>query len=196
MSEIDSKPWYLSRTIIGVLVTLIAQLLSRWGYELTPALRGDLVDVILDLVSVGGAGLAIFGRVKASKPIAKPSVGAAKMLLAAMLLGGLAVGGPVACASYTVTQAEQATPAQTVYAIQADYNAALATAASYIESSSADPDVVDVIRTLDAAAYDALQEAQGAARSGGSAATAAAVSAARSAVAALAEYLVSKEIIR
>lgn len=200
MSEaITSKSWYRSRTIWGVIVALLAQVISRWGYDLTPALQGEVVNVILDAVSAGGAGLAIFGRVKASKAIAPVAVrsGVAKALVTAMLLGGLALGGPTACAGYTIAQAEDPTPAQVIYAAQSEYNKALHAAAVYVESDIADEEVVAVLHRLSTAATETILDAQKAVRSGGgeSPAAAAAVTAAHHAVEAFVDYLTSKGIL-
>lgn len=106
-----------------------------------------------------------------------------------LLLGGLALGGPVACASYQAQQAEAASPARTLYAVQADYNAALAAAVGYAESDAADPDVVAGVARLDRLAWAALRDAQRAVRAGDGMAIAASMAIARAAVGELVAYV-------
>lgn len=195
MTHTPSKPWWQSRTIIGAVVSMLAMIAGTAGVKIAPELQGEITTILLTLAGVVGSGLSIYGRIKADKPIAKPGAGAAKVMLAAMLLGGLAFGGPVACASYTVATAEHVTDQQAVYAIQSDYNAALKAAAAYVESDKADPDKVAAIKRLDAVAYEALKEARIAARAGDGAAVPAAIGAARAAVSALAQYLTTQEIM-
>lgn len=182
-----SKHALSSKTIIGVLVSLIFKLLALYGVEVSPDLQGDVLQLAFAAVSVAGDALAVYGRFKAERPISLR--GAGRALLAAVLLAGLAAGGPVACASYTAATAEHATPAQQVYALQGDYNAALEVAAAYVESDRADPDAVTAIRRLDAAAYAALREARTAVRAEDDPTWPAALAAARSAVEALADYV-------
>lgn len=198
MTQIDTKPWWASRTIIGAIVSVLALIAGNFGVSIAPEMQGEIVTLVLTLVGVAGSGLSIYGRLKAQKGIRRMSdtdASLARLLLLAILLGTTVISA-TACGSYTVWQAEEATPAQTVYAIQADYNSALASAAAYAESPAADPEVINVLRRLDAAAFDALMEAQSAVRSGRSAGVAAAVSAARSAVTAFGQYLMAQETDR
>ena len=58
-----------SRTIWGLVVSVIAGLLSKYGYEITPELQGTMTTTILDALSVGAAVYAGYGRVKATKKI-------------------------------------------------------------------------------------------------------------------------------
>lgn len=185
-----AKPWYASRTIWGVVVTLAAQLLSRWGYQLSPDLQGEVVDLVLQAVSAGGAGLAVWGRVAASKPIARPiarpgGAGIAKALLVAGLLGTLTLGGPSACAALEDTE----TPAQQAYALRADLVAAQEAAIAYLSSGATDRDVVLAIQAAEATAYAAMREYEAAVLSGDPAWAHTAAAAANAAVAHLVHYL-------
>jgi hypothetical protein len=65
----DTKPWWQSKTIWGVLVAFIAQLLKGRGVDIS-AEAPQLIDGILNAVSLVGTILAIYGRVRASKLIA------------------------------------------------------------------------------------------------------------------------------
>lgn len=60
------KPWYLSRSIIGLLATLLASLAKNSGYLVDV---GDLTNVFLQLVEVGGVVLALYGTVRRDRPI-------------------------------------------------------------------------------------------------------------------------------
>jgi peptidoglycan hydrolase-like protein with peptidoglycan-binding domain len=55
------KPWYLSRSIIGLLATILAGLLGRSGYLVD---AGELTNVLLQAVEVGGLALAFIGTVR------------------------------------------------------------------------------------------------------------------------------------
>ena len=63
---LDSKPWYRSKSIWGGIVAVLAVLATGLGFELDGAAQADLVEAILQLVGVGGALLAVFGRVVAT----------------------------------------------------------------------------------------------------------------------------------
>jgi hypothetical protein len=180
---VGAKPWYLSRTIWGVLVALAAQLLARWGYELTPALQGDIVSTILDLVSAGGAGLAVFGRVKASKRLTGPPAPPVKMLVIAGLLGTLALGGPTACA----VQEETQTPAQHAYALGLDLVAAQEATIALLDSDAdLPPEVIQALVAAEGTAYAAVREYEAAIRANDPPAIRTAAAAAQAAV----DYLI------
>ncbi len=167
-----SKPWYLSRTIIGILIMVLGDILRRAGVaDLLDADIQEIADLVMMAIEGGGAGLAIWGRLAARKAIGNRAAPAALMLL---MLGALAAGGPIGCASYTAAQ--HATPARVVYAIQADYVATLRVAAAY-ESlprcgpaddakmlSCSAPNVVAGLRSADNDAWVALEAAQKAVR--------------------------------
>lgn len=55
------KPWYLSRSILGILATFIAGYLSKSGYLVD---AGELTNVILQVVEAGGLVLALVGTVR------------------------------------------------------------------------------------------------------------------------------------
>jgi peptidoglycan hydrolase-like protein with peptidoglycan-binding domain len=60
------KPWYLSRSIIGLLATIAAGLLGRSGYLVD---AGELTNVLLQIVEAGGLVLAFVGTVRRRVPI-------------------------------------------------------------------------------------------------------------------------------
>lgn len=65
----DSKPWYLSKTIWGSLIAMLAGIGSAFGLDLDVPSQANLVDAILKLVSVAGSLLAVYGRFAATRPI-------------------------------------------------------------------------------------------------------------------------------
>lgn len=56
------KPWWQSRTIIGVAVMLLSQILRAAKVDIIDAELTDILTLCLDTV---GAGLAIYGRIDA-----------------------------------------------------------------------------------------------------------------------------------
>lgn len=187
-----SKPWYLSRTVLGVLISVAAKALATWGYEIDPALQADLVTLILHLVGFGGDALALFGRLRATRRVTLGGGDVAKGLLLALLLGALVAGGPVACAARVETQS----PAQAVYALKADFLAAQYAALRYVESPVAAPAAVTAIQAAEGVAYAALVEAEAAAREGADPRLPALLAAADAAVARLLTELAAREALR
>ncbi|KXX64032.1 hypothetical protein L0E83_09845 [Marichromatium gracile] len=61
-----AKPWWRSRAVIGALVVVLAQVASAAGVTLDSA---ALTDALVELISLAGAGVAIWGRVRASVPL-------------------------------------------------------------------------------------------------------------------------------
>ncbi|WP_316978034.1 hypothetical protein [Shumkonia mesophila] len=180
-----------SKTIIGGLLTTVPLIMRIAGVEAPPEAEIEALGASLQtLIDVGaeavGLALVIWGRITAKTALtAKPGGGTAAMV--ALLAVGLLLG---ACASM---QAE--TPAQRVFAAQADFNAPLAVAVAYesqprcLEGQSqlagcSDPAVVDILRSAYRDAAAALAAAQTAVRTPGIAESkvALAVAAARAAV--------------
>lgn len=174
LESVAPKPWWQSRTIIGIAVTLVAQLLSRYGVTVTPELQGEAVSAILDLMTAAGAGLAVYGRISASQPIAPVKPGATIKALAIVgVLGALTLGGPSACASQVETQ----TPAQAAYALRTDLVAAQVAAIEVLSGGGVDPAIARGIAATESAAYAAVTAAEAAARRGDGMAAAAALAA-------------------
>lgn len=105
----DTKPWWQSKTIWGVVVALVAQVLKSSGVDIS-AESPQLIDGILNVISLIGTVLAIYGRVRASKLI-KPkdddTTVSGKPLYPLLLLGALCALALQGC---TATQLAQ-TPA-------------------------------------------------------------------------------------
>lgn len=64
-----NKAWWASKTIWGGLITLLSVVLSVLGYQMTTEDQEILVGAITAIMGGVGGLLAIWGRVKASKPI-------------------------------------------------------------------------------------------------------------------------------
>jgi len=70
----ESKPWYLSRTIWGAAVALLGVVFPK----AVAALGGDaatdnVLTIVGNVVALAGSVLAIYGRVKASTTIGPPA---------------------------------------------------------------------------------------------------------------------------
>lgn len=64
------KPWWQSRTVLGVIVMAASGIASQTGIaELTAADQAVIVDWLLNAVGIGAAGFAIWGRVIANQRI-------------------------------------------------------------------------------------------------------------------------------
>ena len=61
-----AKPWWASRTILGLLATILAMIAGRFGWEVND---DDLLGVLTKMVEVGGLVLAFWGTVARRAPI-------------------------------------------------------------------------------------------------------------------------------
>jgi len=62
----EEKIWWKSRTIIGIVVMLLAQVLKRMHVDIVNEELTDIVTISMEAI---GAGLAVYGRVKARKTL-------------------------------------------------------------------------------------------------------------------------------
>ena len=65
------KKWYLSKTVIGAVVAIIASLLDSTGIHLAAGDKDQIVEIILKMLEVGGAAFAIYGRTKAESKLTR-----------------------------------------------------------------------------------------------------------------------------
>ena len=72
----EEKKVYQSKTIIGALVAIAVPVANMFGYKIDPTLSLDILntltvtgDLIESLIATGGALLAIYGRITATKAI-------------------------------------------------------------------------------------------------------------------------------
>ena len=68
----SEKAWWQSRTIIGIVVMLLAQVLKWLEIDIVNEELTDIVTLAMESI---GAGLAIYGRVKARKMIRRTKPG-------------------------------------------------------------------------------------------------------------------------
>jgi len=68
----EDKPWWQSRTIIGIVVMLLAQIL-KWLH--VDIVNEELTDIVTIVMEAAGAGLAVYGRVKARKTLRRTRPG-------------------------------------------------------------------------------------------------------------------------
>lgn len=72
MAEQESKPWYLSRGVIGGLVAMVIGIVGAFGFG--AGLVGEqaaIVDTVLQIATAGAGALAVWGRIRAKKKIVK-----------------------------------------------------------------------------------------------------------------------------
>jgi uncharacterized membrane protein len=62
----NEKPWYQSRTIVGIVVMILAQVLRWFKVDI---LNEELTDIVTLVMEATGAGLAVYGRVNARKTL-------------------------------------------------------------------------------------------------------------------------------
>ena len=65
----DVKPWYLSKTIWASLVAVAAALLSAIGIDVTEPMQAQIVELVLQTITVSASLLAVFGRLVATSEI-------------------------------------------------------------------------------------------------------------------------------
>ena len=63
----EMKQWYLSKTVWGALIAILASLLPGMGIELGADARGQLEDNLVSLAGAVGGLIAIYGRLTAEK---------------------------------------------------------------------------------------------------------------------------------
>ena len=72
MSELEAKPWWASRTIIGAAAVFLGMALRTSGVDI---LNEELTALLTVLLEAGGATLAVVGRIKARKAIRRTKPG-------------------------------------------------------------------------------------------------------------------------
>jgi hypothetical protein len=186
---------FLAGGVAGLVTWLLTLAASAAGVAIPPDLMTATVGLVMGAVYYMVPPAAedvlrrIDGDLKATFEAPEIRGTVAKLALAFLLLGGIAFGGPTACASLELSRAEATTPAQRVYALQADYNTALIAAVGYVESDFATDEARSAIARLDRIAYQAIKSAGQAVRSGDHIATAVSLATARSALNELIAYV-------
>ena len=65
----DTKQWYLSKTILASLVTVIALIAGGFNLTIDVQTQEGIVELATVIVGVVSSAVAIWGRIKASKTI-------------------------------------------------------------------------------------------------------------------------------
>jgi hypothetical protein len=65
----ETKQWYLSKTVWGALIAIVASLLSGMGLELGAGVQDRLADDLVSLAGAIGGLIAIYGRLTAEKRV-------------------------------------------------------------------------------------------------------------------------------
>ena len=63
----EMKQWYLSKTVWGGLIAILASLLPAMGLELGADSQAQLADDLVSLAGAIGGLIAIYGRLTAAK---------------------------------------------------------------------------------------------------------------------------------
>ena len=65
----DQKAWYMSKTILASIVTVIVLIAGAFNYSIDTQTQEGIVELATVIVGVVSSVVAIWGRVKASKTI-------------------------------------------------------------------------------------------------------------------------------
>ena len=63
----EMKQWYLSKTVWGALIAIVASLLPSAGLALDAGAQSQLADDLVSLAGAIGGLIAIYGRLTADK---------------------------------------------------------------------------------------------------------------------------------
>lgn len=64
------KPWYLSKTVWGSLIAILAALAGLFDIDLSPADQARAVDLVVQAIGALGGLVALVGRFRATHQIA------------------------------------------------------------------------------------------------------------------------------
>lgn len=65
----DAKAWYLSRTVWGALIAILASLANAAGVEVTAGDEGELADLLVAAAGTLGGLVALYGRISARRRV-------------------------------------------------------------------------------------------------------------------------------
>ena len=65
----EMKQWYLSKTVWGALLAILANLLPAMGMDLDAGSQDQLADDLVSLAGAIGGLIAIYGRLTAEKRV-------------------------------------------------------------------------------------------------------------------------------
>jgi hypothetical protein len=61
----DMKQWYLSKTVWGALIAIVASVARPMGLDLDIGLQAEMADSLVSLAGALGGLVAVYGRVTA-----------------------------------------------------------------------------------------------------------------------------------
>lgn len=64
---VEEKPWYLSKTIWGSLISVAAALAATLGIAIDAESQTAIAEAVVQIVGAAGALLAIYGRLTATR---------------------------------------------------------------------------------------------------------------------------------
>jgi hypothetical protein len=67
--RVEAKPVLASKTFWGIAIALLFSFLNKHGFNLTGSNTGEASDYIMKLIEIGAAGLAMYGRWTATRPL-------------------------------------------------------------------------------------------------------------------------------
>ena len=120
----DPKPWYASTGVWGAVVTLAGSLLSLTKVRLDPQLLDEVRQWVLSLVTLIGGGIALWGRIRATRRIGKTPRAAVTLILISLGAGALALSS-TGCAT-TLDEAYARADRATFDAVAPEYAAYVA----------------------------------------------------------------------
>lgn len=65
----NSEPWWQSRVTLGAIIIIVTRLLAHFGYKIPEELHGAILDLLIAFGPYFGAGLALWGRYGARRPL-------------------------------------------------------------------------------------------------------------------------------
>ncbi len=63
---VEEKPWYMSKTIWGSLVSVAAALAAAFGFSVDAGTQAEIAEAAVQLAGIAGALVAIYGRLTAT----------------------------------------------------------------------------------------------------------------------------------
>ena len=69
--ELEEKPWWTSRTIIGAVIVIFSQVALLFGWDVD---THAATEAALEFATLVGGVLAWWGRIKATRPISRKQV--------------------------------------------------------------------------------------------------------------------------
>ena len=69
MAEKEEKPWYLSKTVLASIITVVIGIAGAFGIDGLDVEKDQLAEIALSAATAIAGAIAIYGRVKAKQKI-------------------------------------------------------------------------------------------------------------------------------